>query len=119
MINYYKSNQNYKYNIVNINSNIKKNSVSISYNKINNIINNLDQYYKNINSYNAIGGNKFNNENKNSLKLKKYKKFIENSKKSITYFKNAAKQYYSAYYNLNLYYSEVLRQLKIKNCNFR
>jgi hypothetical protein len=86
--------------------------VAISYNKINSIIKNLDEYYAQASNNHTGGGNKY--DTSMSSKLKKYKKFIKNSKESIMYFKNVAEQYYSAYYNMNAYYADVLEQLKIK-----
>lgn len=119
---YLPKNQEYnkKYNVLNLDKNNK--SISRSYQRINAILNNLDKYY---NAFSKLeyelqkgGGRDDESEiplsNEQKHKIKKYKKFIKKAKNTIGYFKDVAEQYYNAYIQTNLYYNQLLNQLKLK-----
>ncbi len=119
---YLPKNQEYnkKYNVLNLDKNNE--SISRSYHRINAILNNLDKYYNAFSKleYELQKGGGRDDESEIPLsdeqkhKIKKYKKFIKKAKNTIGYFKDVAEQYYNAYIQTNLYYNQLLSQLKLK-----
>jgi len=86
------------------------------------ILDNINKYIKNINDINNnmktflnVGGSK-----KKTCdiiyeeKLQNYKILMDNAQYSIIYFKNLAEQYYNTFIYNNIYYKQLLEQLKIK-----
>ena len=81
--------------------------IKISYNKINKILDNLDNYYHKIKYF-----KQFNNLIQYGGTINNYKKFIKNAKSIIIYYKNIAKEYYLINVKLNSQYINLVNILK-------
>ena len=110
---------------------IIKDTVSSSYNNINNFLTNANKYYYEIKEHqrskpkiisNIDGKMKNYSEYKSSQsggedydrKIYKYKKFIKGAKKTIMYYKNIAEQYYTINQSLHFQYNKLFNILNTK-----
>ena len=105
-------------------NNIIKDNVSSSYNNINNFLTNTNKYYHEIKDHQKSKSNlEQKNQNHKSLqtggenndkKIKKYKKIIKESRKTILYYKNIAEQYYMTNQSLYSQYNILFNILNVK-----
>ncbi len=125
---YFEKYQRYKQKYLEEKKEVVNESINKSYERINKVLNKLDKYYdafsqieKTLVGGNLRGGARNNIKGGNSEKveidkdkIKKYKTFIKRAKRTIEFFKTIAEQYYNAFVKTNLYYNQMLGQLKIK-----
>ena len=114
---------------------IIKDTVTSSYNNINNFLTNANKYYYEIKDHqrskskiisNLDGRMKNYSEYKSSQsggdendnKIYKYKKFIKGAKKTIMYYKNIAEQYYTINQSLHFQYNKLFDILNAKRNEF-
>jgi len=85
------------------------NKEHISFNRIDNVINNLHNYYNIIKQIIHQGGGQYNK--KDDKYFAKYKKLIKSSERSIKYYKNFAQEQISKQMQLNQYYTNLVYML--------